>query len=103
MLKMVEYYCAACRERWESLEETPVAATAMHDACGLLSDYVVSAPKHKTVWGWAQRGKNHPDDKPPNAVDTEALADGMQLHQWKAARKKKRDDQRRARIRRMLG
>lgn len=100
---MAEYWCDACRWRGESLEQKPVPEHVACGLCGAPAEHVISAPKVKTVWGWVQRGKNSPDDKPPRAVDTEALADGMQLHQWKAMRAAKRADERRARIRKMLG
>ncbi len=97
---MQDYWCDDCRWRGESLEEMPVRPHVACGSCGAPAEAVIGAPKPMTVWGVVQRGKS--DEKPPGAMDTSPLADGMPLHEWKARRKKQRDDERRARIRKMV-
>jgi hypothetical protein len=55
--------------------------------CGKPSEYVISAPLGRIKRGEVTRGKA--DEKPtPFALDTEALADGMPLKEWKERRAK---------------
>lgn len=54
-------------------------------ACGLEAEHVISAISGHVKRGEVTRGRN--DEKPtPLALDTEALADGMPLKEWKARR-----------------
>ena len=64
------------------------ADTHLCPACGAVSDWRISAPMSgRPAFISARRGKN--EEKPfPTAMDTEALADGMPMHEWKAQREK---------------
>lgn len=99
---MAEYWCDACRWLGESLERMPARPAIPCEKCGAPAERCISAAKWKTVWGWAQRGKNSKDDIPPGALNTEALADGMTSQDFHSMRKKMRADRRRARVRKMV-
>ena len=76
-------------EHWFSKEETEAVGHAWHGHptlfCGEWSPYVISAPMGRVKRGEVTRGKA--DEKPtPFALDTEALADGMSLKEWKKRR-----------------
>lgn len=101
--RVAEFWCDPCAWRGESLEQAPVPASMPCQICGGDAEHVISAPKVKTVWATVTRGKNSKDDRPPRALDTEALADGMKMSDWRAMRKKLHSDRRRAQVRRMLG
>jgi hypothetical protein len=98
---LAEFWCEPCRWRGDSLE--PGAAPRGEVACGKCGEpaaRVISATHSKTVWGWVQRGK--PDEKPPRALDTEALADGMKVNEFREQRRKQRAEWRRQRARKMV-
>lgn len=98
-LRMPDYWCDACAGRFEiGVVETPVPENAPCPRCGGEGYHVIGAPKIKTVWGCAaQRGKPEP---PPhkNALDTSLLGEGMPVQEFYAKRKKLREEQRHARI-----
>lgn len=89
-----EFECPPCERRWEAFllagSESPC------EGCGELGQVAISAPMIGTVYGYAAtRGKS--DDRPgPAAFDTSAIADGMKVSDWKAARKKLWNDRDRA-------
>lgn len=99
--RIQEYWCEDCQWRGESLEPAPAREHIACGECGAPAGKVVGAPKPMTVWGTAERGKS--DEKPPMALDTEALADGMTMTEWKKRRRKQHDERRRAKIRKMVG
>ena len=92
---MLEYGCAVCGQRFESLEDrAEPAATLPH--CGEPAPRVISAVRGR-VKGTeiVSRGEN--GEKPPGFIGTEGLADGQSMSEWKAEhRKATRDDHRKA-------
>lgn len=98
-----EFWCDPCHLRMEALvERDPLPASMPCTRCGAAAERVISAPKTMTVWGTVQRGKNSKDDIPPRALNTEALADGMSMNEFRARRRKQRAEWRRQRVRQMV-
>lgn len=64
-------------------------------ACGRDSEMVMSAPLGRVKLGEVTRGKVEPAPS-PYALDTQPLADGMPLGEFKKQRRKLWDDKRRA-------
>ena len=101
---LAEYVCEApgCdRGRFEELQVRPAPREHPCPTCGAAADRVISAPKLKTFWVSADKGKKM---APPSklAQDTEPLAEGMKLSEWRAQRKKLRDEARRERNRKLV-
>ena len=72
--------------------EEPVEGLAVMDMCCLDSPWVPSAVHGKVKIAEVQRGKS--DERPPWALNTEALADGMPMHEWRAKQDKLDRDRR---------
>lgn len=64
-------------------EETPRPCPR----CGATSPYCISAPATKIPVGVVVSGKS--DERPPNALDTRPLADGMSSSEWHAKEQRK--------------
>lgn len=69
--------------------------------CGRPSPWRISAPLFKPQYGAVKRGKS--DERPPWALNTEALADGMSPSEWNANQNKIDRDARRKQNRERLG
>lgn len=84
-LRAQEYMCPE-HGRWDDLVER-ASASEPHPcpACGAPSEAAISAPLYKPQRGAVTQGKVN--DKPfPHAMDTQPLADGMPLAEWKRRR-----------------
>ncbi len=87
-LIVMEYMCPE-HGRFESLEPRATAPDSLpcpeidpHDVdCGLASPWSPSAPKPHMAVGVVQTGSSV--ERPPTALDTRPLADGMKLSEWK--------------------
>lgn len=98
---VVREYCCGEHGRFDNLEARDVELTEVAcPICGMPAPYVVSAPRGTgaTVYGYAA-STGSGKERPPNALDTRALADGMPMHEWKALRKKQRQEALRKRVR----
>ena len=70
--------------------------------CGEPSPVVDSyAVTGRMKLGEVSQGRNT-DPPPPNVLDTRELGDGMPLDEWRAKRKKKRRDERRAWVKKQV-
>ena len=85
---IVEFSCAPCGRRFESLENRPPPDAAPCPSCGESSERVISAPKHKTVWASAVTTAKSDPPPSPYYMDTRPLAEGMPLAEWKEKRRK---------------
>jgi len=101
MYRPVEYFCEHCRLRFESFVDSPGPKWLECSTCERPAERVISAPLAKRFVVTVDRGR--PAETPyPTAMDTQKLADGMKQSEWRAQRKRLRDERRRARIRRMV-
>lgn len=99
---LVDYQCQDCGAVEESLEDRPAREIIPCADCAGEAHRQLGAPHVGTVWCYAvSRGKEDP--KPPGALDTRQLAEGMPRKEWEAPRKKRRRDERIAQIRKDLG
>lgn len=82
---MSDYLCPE-HGPFEDLVARPAPDGVPCPQCGEFSTWLPCAPRIKRpVFVSCHRGKN--DEKPfPEAMDTEPLADGMPLHEWKKQR-----------------
>jgi hypothetical protein len=96
-----EYLCEE-GHRTESLETRGEEAEVVRcGECGGDAPRTVSAPAVKTVeWGGIQRGKAQ--ERPPWALDTRPLADGMSEAEWKKKTRKQSFDERYTRVKQLL-
>ena len=90
-LCMSEFQCADCGI-FEELVERPVPDEHPCPVCGTDASWVMSAPHGKVKIAEVQRGKS--DERPPWALDTRDLADGMPMHEWRAKQDKLDRDRR---------
>ena len=102
---LVEFRCEPCGEQWESLEERPAPARVLHVACGKDAERIISAVKAVVASAKptpVTRGKSDPLPS-HRSVDTRALADGMQLHEWRAKRRSMWRNEKFKQVKRELG
>lgn len=97
---MLEYLCPTCGQRIESLEVRRAPA-AWVEHCGTRAERTVSAVRGRVPIATVERGSG--SERPPYAMDTRPLADGMSKGEWKAGRRKERHERRERQIRRWLG
>lgn len=97
-MPIYEYRCDECGSSSDELYPYPPPDTHRCD-CGADSSRRFPAPA-RTPTKWSGYGlasvvkQSGPrTERPPNAMDTEALADGMSHRQWKAGRKKQRAEE----------
>ena len=88
----IEYGCAVCGQRFDSLEDRAEPAASLPH-CGQPAPRVVSAPMGRVRGTEVIRGES--DRPPPGAMDTSALADGMPYKEWRAQEDGPRKDEHR--------
>lgn len=89
-----DYACPKCG-LFEAIVDRPAPSTAACE-CGELAERVITGTHAKTVWGApATRAKSDPRPG-PGTFDTSAIADGMDVRDWKAKRKALWHDRQRA-------
>lgn len=101
-LIVVEFICDE-HGRFDGIyPRSDIPDTELCPECGTPSSYAISAPGLRFARFEVQRGGVA--EKPnPYAMDTRPLADGMTQAEWKAQRRKLRQDQRRQEIKKILG
>lgn len=99
---LLEYLCAACNHRTESLEVRGAeSAEVPCEVCSTSSPRTVSAVMGRVPIATVERGSGA--ERPPHAIDTRPLADGMERREWKARRRQYHRERRERQIRRWLG
>ena len=90
----LEYRCPECGEVFESFEERADPSLSLPH-CNSTAPRIMSCPMVITQGVNVTRSVGRSDPKPPGAISTEAIADGMPVHKWKAERSKQRAEARR--------
>ena len=86
---IVEFLCPT-HDRFEALLSRPAPDATPCPECGVSSPWTPSAPRFHIPVGVVVTGGSQ--ERPPNALDTRAIADGMPATEWhKRERKKDRD------------
>lgn len=98
MYVLLEYLCTSCAQRTESLELRGCPPLAIKCECGGIAERTISAVRSGTVWGAAATRGPH-QERPPGALDTRPLAEGMRYDDWRARNQSARRDE----VRRNLG
>lgn len=96
----VEYMCTACGGTFGLTVPRPAPESVPCVVCDGATQLVVSAPMTRVKSGEVIRGGS--DERPPWALDTRPLADGMPVHEWRAQQTKKARADERAALRRKL-
>ena len=99
---LVDYLCTAsdCGRRFESLVDRPAPEQVYCPICFAVSNWTPSPTAVHMPVAWAAvRGKSDP--KPPGIADTELLADGMKMSEWRKIQDKAADERRRAWIKKV--
>lgn len=99
---LVDYLCTepSCGLRFESLEHRPFPEQVFCPTCFGVSNWTPSPVATHMPVAWAvSTGKSDP--KPPGIADTEPLADGMKMSEWRKVQDKAADERRRAWIKRV--
>ena len=101
---LLEYECPN-HGRFESFQaRSDQAASLLCPSCHARSERAISAPKVGTVWGYAATKAKSNDPHPnPVVLNTQPLADGMKLSEWKKQRREFRAEERRREIKKELG
>jgi hypothetical protein len=98
---MLEFLCEE-HGRFESLELRATAPDAAPcPECGASSPWCISSPLPKPQYGAVSQGKVSKAPV-PLALDTEPLANGMSMRDWKKRRKALWDNERIKRVKRMV-
>lgn len=97
---MLEYLCPSCGLRVESLQRRGDEAEIIAH-CDTSAKRVISAPLGRMKLGEAVRGIG--GERPPTALDTRPLADGMPLKEWKRQRREKAVKDRWAKVKAEVG
>lgn len=98
MWVMLDYLCGACGLRTESLELRGCPPIAIKCECGAYAERTISAVKSGTVWASAVT-RGPAQERPPGALSTRSLAEGMRRDEWRAQRHSARRDE----VRRSMG
>lgn len=83
---LLDFRCRSCGEAFESLERRPPPAETGCE-CGGTADRIVSAVHFKQQLASAAK-QGAPEEPPPGAMDTRALAEGQRFSEWKRERRK---------------
>lgn len=97
---VLEFECPLHGRFSENVPRTQRSDASTCPHCGGESPWVMSAPTGRVKIGEVTRGKS--DERPPGALDTRALADGMPYSEWKAKELKRNVDLRRTANRKRL-
>jgi hypothetical protein len=88
---LADYRCDACLMIHESLEDRPAPEARECPMCGEQAERIISGTYTGTVYGRFVTGKS--DERPPGAMDTRPLAEGMPHHEWRELRRGQRMDE----------
>ena len=80
----IDYCCPACGVTFESFEDRANPSPALPH-CDTMAPRTLSSPMVLTQGVNVTRSSKS-DDRPPGALDTRPLADGMSTQTWKAKR-----------------
>lgn len=92
-MPIYEYSCPACGSTHDSLHSYP-PPDSTPCGCGAEAERRFPMPARTPArwtgngWGSAAVRASGPSEKPANAVDTSAIADGMSTAEWRKKRKK---------------
>jgi hypothetical protein len=85
---MFDYTCPTCATTRERIVDRPAPDSIPCD-CGGTASRRFPAPRLATTWGAAAvRGSS--DEAPPWVMDTQPIADGQTVREWRKERRKQR-------------
>jgi len=95
-----DFQCESCGAEFESLERRSENVREKPCECGGVAKRCLSAVRSMTVWGAAERGTSQ--ERPPWALDTRPLADGVSEGEWRKTNRKKAADQRYSQVKQLV-